>query len=172
MKKIGKALLLCLAQKKNKNFARVIRDERMNEKSWVKELLGQARVGHLATATKKGRPHVIPICYAFDGKTIYSSLDEKPKRTTPENMRRVKNITANPRIALVVDLYSENWRELRYVIVQGVAEIVREGKEHERAIRLLREKYSQYLSMSLEERPIIRIAPSKIIAWRAAALTG
>lgn len=143
----------------------------MNEKVWIKELLGQARVGHLATATRDGRPHVTPICYAFDGKTIYSSLDEKPKRAAPENMRRVKNIAANPRIALVVDLYSENWQELRYVIVQGVAEIVREGKEHELAIRLLKQKYSQYLSMSLEERPVIRIAPSKIIAWRAAAST-
>lgn len=142
----------------------------MNEKLWANNLLHQSRVGHLATCTKDGRPHVVPICFVFDGKLIYSSLDEKPKRVIPRDLRRVKNIIANPWISLVVDLYSENWQELQYVIVQGVAGIVHRGSEHEYAIRLLREKYPQYLSMRLEERPIVRIKPSRIIAWMATSL--
>jgi len=106
----------------------------------------------------------------FDGKLIYSSLDEKTKRVIPRDLRRVKNIIANPWVSLVVDLYSENWQELQYVIVHGVTGIVDKGNEHEYAIRLLREKYPQYLSMSLEERPILRIKPSRIMAWMATSL--
>ena len=129
-----------------------------------------SRVGHLATCTKDGRPHVVPFCFVFDGKLIYSSLDEKTKRVIPRDLRRVKNIIANPWVSLVVDLYSENWQELQYVIVHGVTGIVDKGNEHEYAIRLLREKYPQYLSMSLEERPILRIKPSRIMAWMATSL--
>jgi len=148
-----------------------MQNERLTLDSWVKTLLDEARIGHLATATKDGSPHVIPICYAFDGKAIYSSLDEKPKRTAPANLRRVKNIIANPSVALVVDLYSENWQDLRYVIVRGVAELIHGGEEHEQAIGLLREKYSQYLEMNLKGLPVIKIIPTKITAWRAATST-
>jgi PPOX class probable F420-dependent enzyme len=148
-----------------------MQNERLTLDSWAKTLLDEARIGHLATANKNGSPHIIPICYAFDGNAIYTSIDEKPKRATPTNLRRVKNIIANPNAALVVDLYSENWQDLRYVIVWGVAEIVHGGEEHERAIGLLRQKYSQYLEMNLEERPVIKIVPTKITAWEAAAST-
>jgi len=142
----------------------------MKAKPWVSEFLRQARVAHLATS-KDGSPHVIPICFAFDGKTLYSSLDEKPKRANPRNLRRVRNIITNPRVSMIVDLYSENWQELRYVIVQGTAEIVYKGKEHEYAIGLLREKYPQYRHMKLEGRPVIRLEPERLIGWAASSLT-
>ena len=38
------------------------------------------RVGRLATADERGRPHVVPVCYAFDGRRIYTAVDRKPKR--------------------------------------------------------------------------------------------
>jgi hypothetical protein len=57
------------------------------------------------------------------------------------------------------------------VTLQGIAEIVHEGKEHEHAIELLRQKYSQYLEMKLEKRPVIKIIPTKITGWRASAST-
>jgi len=114
---------------------------------------------------------VIPICFAFDGKTLYSSLDEKPKRATPRNLRRVRNIITNPTVSMILDLYSENWQELRYVIVQGTAKIVYKRKEHEYAIELLREKYPQYRHMKLEGRPVIRLEPKRLIGWAASSLT-
>ena len=38
------------------------------------------RVGRLATADEEGRPHVVPICYAYDGRRIYTALDLKPSQ--------------------------------------------------------------------------------------------
>ena len=137
------------------------------KESLALRFLRESRLAHLATSTKDGTPHVIPICFAFDGRTIYSSIDEKPKRTDANRIRRVLNITQNPRVCLVVDYYSENWKNLSYVIVNGHARIMQGGREHKRAVSLLQKKYRQYLSMRIENRPVIKIKPSKIVAWRA-----
>jgi PPOX class probable F420-dependent enzyme len=139
----------------------------MTPRGWPAEFLRKSRLAHLATSTNDGLPHVVPVCYAYDGKVFYSSIDEKPKRSAPDNLRRVFNISHNPRISLVVDSYSEDWRKLRYVIVNGSAKIMRRGSEHSRAVSLLKRKYQQYLSMRIEQRPIVKIKPSRIIAWRS-----
>ena len=134
--------------------------------AWAQELLREARIAHLATSTRSGVPHVVPICYAFHGSAIYSPIDEKPKRNPPQRLRRVRNILTNPHVCLVVDHYSEDWSELSYVLVRGLAELVPDGHEHAAAITLLRQKYSQYRSMQLERRPIIKIRITKVISWR------
>lgn len=112
-----------------------------------------------------GAPHVIPICFAYDGKTIYTPIDEKPKHIDPSGLRRVLNIEENPKVSFITDFYSEDWRKLRYVIVHGSAKVIHEGEEHTRAVVLLRRKYQQYLKMKLETRPIIRIKFGRIIVW-------
>jgi coenzyme F420-0:L-glutamate ligase/coenzyme F420-1:gamma-L-glutamate ligase len=131
-------------------------------------MLRRARVAHLATADREGRPHVIPVCLVSEGGVLYSAIDEKPKRASPRALRRVRNIEANPRVALVVDEYSEDWRRLRYVLVRGTAAVIDPGsEEHARAIRRLRRKYPQYRAMRLEERPVLRITPQRVVAWAA-----
>jgi PPOX class probable F420-dependent enzyme len=137
---------------------------------WARELLLESRLAHLATSTKHGKPHVVPICYVYDGGSIYSSIDEKPKRTSPTQLRRILNIVENPNVSLLVDQYGEDWSKLKYVIVRGRAEIVHEGEQHERAVLLLREKYPQYRVMKLEGRPIIRIKPTRVVAWSAGSI--
>src|SRR5215213_8113366 len=67
------------------------------------------RVGRLATATSDAAPHVIPVCYACDGTSLYIALDAKPKRVAPERLRRIRNILENPRVALLIDRYSDDW---------------------------------------------------------------
>ncbi|MGH8543502.1 MAG: pyridoxamine 5'-phosphate oxidase family protein, partial [Gammaproteobacteria bacterium] len=80
-----------------------------------------ARIAHLATADKNGRPHIIPICFVFDGKNFYSPIDEKPKRSLPSKLKRLRNIEENPQISLVIDRYDEDWSKLAYVLVFGRA---------------------------------------------------
>jgi len=133
---------------------------------WATKLLHESRVAHLATTTKRGAPHNVPICYAFDGKIIYTPIDRKPKRVIPQRLRRIRNISGNPAICLVVDAYYEDWSRLRYVIVHGSAEIIYRGAERKRAVTVLRRKYGQYRKMHIEDRPVIRITPSKITAWK------
>ena len=130
--------------------------------------LNMERAGHLATADRLGQPHVVPVCYACDGNTLYIALDEKPKRVSAQRLKRVANILENSQVALVVDRYDDDWSRLAYVLVEGRAEILQPGDvEHERAISLVRARYSQYRSMALESRPAIAIRPSKIVAWGA-----
>jgi PPOX class probable F420-dependent enzyme len=132
--------------------------------------LAGARIGHLSTADSSGAAHVIPICYAFDGDFIYSVLDQKPKRTSLTRLRRVKNILANPQVALVVDHYEEDWSRLWYILVTGHAELLLagdelEGDEREQAIVKLREKYQQYRDMDIDMNPVIKIIPDKVVSW-------
>jgi len=127
--------------------------------------LRSARSGHLATADATGQPHVIPVCYVFDGEAIYSVLDAKPKSTPLRQLRRVRNILANPQVSLVVDHYEEDWSRLRYVLVLGDAGLLEEGAEWARAIAMLREKYPQYQGMDLDESPVIKITPARFVPW-------
>lgn len=128
--------------------------------------LTEARVARLATADANGRPHAIPVCFAFDGDSIYIVLDQKPKTTELTRLRRVRNILANPQAALVVDHYDEDWQFLRYVLVTCLAGLLT-GDEDEaaRAVVLLREKYRQYRSMELNGNPVIKLTPQRFTAW-------
>jgi PPOX class probable F420-dependent enzyme len=135
--------------------------------NWAIRLLVEARVGHLACSTKDGRPLVIPVCFTFHEAAIFSAIDEKPKRAPPFALRRISNITENPKVCFTVDQYSENWRRLQYVLVDGLATVLSGGKEFTRVISRLRRKYKQYRSMKLESRPIIKIKPTHIVAWTA-----
>jgi len=134
---------------------------------WARESLAEARVAHLGCSTKNGKPLVIPVCFVFDGSAIYSAIDEKPKRSQPLSLRRISNIIENPHVSLVVDEYYEDWRRLRYVLVDGDASVLTKGKKFEAAISLLRNKYRQYDRMELEARPVIEISPLRIVAWKS-----
>ena len=136
------------------------------DESWT-NLLCESRLGHLATCNLSLMPHVVPICYVFHEGAIYSSVDEKPKRTKPACLRRIINIKENPNVCLVIDHYEENWRRLRFLIVQGRAKLLQSGKEYQQAIIQLRKKYPQYRFMNLQTRPIIKIFPTKLRAWKS-----
>ena len=130
-------------------------------------LLRSARVAHLATADASGRPHVVPICFAIAGRELFTPIDAKPKRAAPLRLKRARNIAVNPKVAVVVDRYDENWRRLEYVLLRGRARIVTRGKLHRKAIRLLRRKYSQYRNMPLERHPLIIIRCQSATVWSA-----
>ncbi len=127
--------------------------------------LRSARTGHLATADAKGRPQVVPVCFVFDGQAIYSVLDAKPKTTPLRQLRRVKNILANPQVSLVVDHYEENWDKLQYILVSGDAELLESDEKWAVAIAMLREKYPQYQAMDLDQSPVIKITPVRYSPW-------
>ena len=128
-------------------------------------LLRAGRTAHLATADKSGQPHVIPICFVFDGKYFFSPIDEKPKRTALSKLKRLKNIRENPQVTLVIDRYDENWSKLAYVLIFGTARIQLSGDKHRRVVKLLRQKYHQYRVMAIDQRPMIVIMPKRIVSW-------
>jgi coenzyme F420-0:L-glutamate ligase / coenzyme F420-1:gamma-L-glutamate ligase len=124
------------------------------------------RVGRLATADHANQPHVVPVCYAYAGGSFYIALDAKPKRVAPERLKRIRNIRENPRVALVIDRYAEDWNMLAYLLARGAAELLPTGDaEHTRAVELLRARYPQYQAMPIEEQPAIAIRIESIVAW-------
>jgi PPOX class probable F420-dependent enzyme len=126
------------------------------------------RVGRLATSDAAGQPHVVPVCYAHAELSFYIALDAKPKRVTPERLKRVRNIRANPLAALVIDRYSEDWRSLAYLLVQGAAVLLPVGDAEQRqAVALLRVRYPQYHEMPIHEHPVIALRASSVVAWGA-----
>ena len=126
----------------------------------------QARVGHLATVDEQGQPLNLPFCFAFDGEFLYSPIDEKPKTAAPRELKRVRNIRANPRVSVVVHRYDdEDWSRLAHIIIQGEAGVLTDGETHRKAVGLLRRKYPQYRAMALDERPMIQIRVERYIRW-------
>ena len=143
--------------------------ERGMTESGVEAKLQETRVARLATADDLGRPHVVPVCYAYDGRVFYTALDRKPKRAEAGELARVRNIRANPEVALLLDQYDEDWTRLWYILVHGRGEILSSGEERKKAVELLREKYAQYASRELlpEDAAVIRITPEKVVSWGA-----
>lgn len=131
------------------------------------DFLARARVGRLATADDASQPHVIPVVFATDGRKLYTPVDQKPKRVAPSQLRRVRNLAENPKVAFVVDHYDEDWTQLAWVLVRGTGKTIEKGEAHATGIRLLQEKYPQYESMSLKDRPLIVITPSHVASWKA-----
>src|SRR5205085_662973 len=101
-----------------------------------RQFLDRRRIGHLATADTAGAPHVVPVCYAVDGATLYITIDDKPKRPGAR-LKRLANIAENPAVAVVVDRYDEDWSRLGWVMLRGRAEILADGAEHDTAQALL-----------------------------------
>ncbi len=126
------------------------------------------RVARLATASAAGEPHVIPLCYAIAGDTLYFVIDEKPKQTH-RGLKRLRNIDANPRVALVVDDYADDWTQLAYLMIEGRAGLVADEAEFDQALMLLRQRYPQYVGMPMrfETNPMVRISIERFRLWRA-----
>ena len=107
------------------------------------------------------------MCFAVVGQVVYQVIDAKPKSVPPERLRRVRNLRANPRAALLVDHYEEDWKRLWFVLVEGNTRMLRDGPEHAAAIEALRQKYSQYREMQLNENAlVIALDVEKVTEWR------
>jgi PPOX class probable F420-dependent enzyme len=136
----------------------------------IEGFIADARVGRLATVDREGQPHVVPCCYAWDGYALYSAIDAKPKRGGQAPLRRVRNIEENPRVSLVIDHYAEDWGALRWVMIQGRAELVGAGAEYAHGASLLLSKYPQYRAMGLDPArgPMIKVVPERVTHWSGA----
>ena len=127
--------------------------------------LKNRRVAHLATADRDASPHVVPVCFAIRNDTLYVTIDAKPKRGLSTPLKRLKNITQNPAVAVVVDRYEEDWGQLGWVMLRGHAEILIDGSEHDQAQVLLRSRYPQLKRMQIAELPVIAVRVVSATSW-------
>ena len=140
----------------------------------IKTIISKAKVARLATVDIKCAPYLVPVVFVLDNDNDYYfiPIDEKTKRSRPENLKRVRNIQENPNVALLIDEYNEDWTKLYFVMIQGKATILGGKKLEqnevpllEQARKLLRRKYHQYQKISVGEY-LIMIMPQKVIVWK------
>ena len=130
-----------------------------------RRFLDHIRVGHLATADATAVPHVVPVCFAVTGMTLYIAIDGKPKRGPAAGLKRLRNIAENAAAAVVVDRYDEDWTRLGWVMLRGRAEILSGGDEHRSAQAVLCARYAQLRAMQLDGNPIIALRIETTTSW-------
>ena len=123
-----------------------------------------ARVARLATTGTDGRPHLVPITFALDGDRIYTVVDAKPKTTT--DLRRLRNIAADPRVAVLADHYSGDWDALWWARADGLAAILRHPADMAGPLGLLAARYPQYQA-NAPAGPVIAIEAERWTGWAA-----
>ena len=97
----------------------------MTNRKPARAAFASCRVVRLATVRPDGAPHLVPICFALEGDTLYSAVDHKPKASTA--LQRLANIAANPRVSLLADRYDEDWSLLWWVRADGTAHVAAVG---------------------------------------------
>ena len=130
----------------------------------ARALFASAPVARLATVRPDGSPHIVPVCFAFSGETIYTAVDHKPKATAA--LARLRHIAAEPRVALLADRYEDDWSQLWWVRVDGDAFVAESGEERDAALTALAAAYPQYADRP-PEGPAIAVRPHRFSGWRA-----
>jgi PPOX class probable F420-dependent enzyme len=119
-------------------------------------------VARLATVAADGTPHLVPVVFAVHGDTVFTAVDGKPKST--QRLKRLANIEHNPRVSLLVDHYADDWTALWWIRADGAAAVLHDSPAHSLAHRLLRAKYPQYQTVSLDG-PVIEISVGRWSSW-------
>ena len=132
------------------------------DRELMRRRLAEAPYGHLASAGADGKPHVVPVCFALDGDRVYWAIDFKPK--AGPDLKRLRNLGENPRAALLVDHYEEDWSRLWWIRVDCSATAQALGAEAGHGLDLLAAKYRQYQERR-PEGPVIRMSIDRWSAW-------
>lgn len=130
----------------------------------VQRLLAGWPVARLATIAPDGRPHLVPLVFAWHAGALWSPIDGKPKRGSA--LARARHLAREPRVALLLDRYAADWRLLWWIRVDGRAGL----RPAEAAVaEALRAKYPQYRTVPLfaGEPAVIRIEPERSASWYA-----
>lgn len=120
------------------------------------------RIGHMASVTPEGRPHLVPVVFAVVDARIATPIDWKPK--TGRTLQRLVNLEVNPSVAFLVDHYGERWDELWWMRVDGTATVHHDGADREAAIAALEAKYAQYRERTIDG-PVIVIDVGRVSSW-------
>ena len=118
------------------------------------------RVARLATVGADGTPHNVPICPVVLSSKIYFASER--------DVRKVRNMQHNPRVALAFDRYGENWKQLAGVMIVGTSVASPQGATFRRARQALYRKYRQYARfapITEGESVIICITPTASYSW-------
>ncbi|MBN6053564.1 TIGR03668 family PPOX class F420-dependent oxidoreductase [Nonomuraea sp. RK-328] len=129
----------------------------------ARRLFGGQRVARLATADPGGAPHLVPVTFVLTGDRVVIAVDHKPKTTT--DLKRLRNIRANPRVALLADHYDDDWTRLWWVRADGTARVLDpDAAGSGEAVDALVRKYEQY-RRTRPAGPVILVDVTRWSGW-------
>jgi PPOX class probable F420-dependent enzyme len=132
----------------------------------LRHLFASSPVARLSTVRPDGGPHVVPMVFALVDDAVYSAVDAKPKRS--RRLQRLANIRADPRCALLVDHYEDDWRRLWWVRADGHGEVVDEPSAAHPGIRALVQRFPQYRD-DPPAGPLLVVTVERWSGWVSAA---
>lgn len=134
----------------------------LNLPSWARELVESARVAHLGLLDGEGHPRVLPVTFAVAEASVWTAVDDKPKRVPGRELARVRWLRTHPQASLVVDHYSDDWNALSWVQLLGRVSILDDA----RPPAVLIEKYAAYRRRP-PAGPLLRLDVERVLHWRA-----
>lgn len=135
------------------------------DETTMRERVAVARHARMATVATDGQPHVVPVVFALDGSQLWIAVDDKPKRS--RDLKRLRNIAAQPKVSILVDHYEEDWTRLWWVRLDGDARVL-PTQRWQHPIDLLRAKYPQHRAAP-PDGPVIEVRIHTWRGWAASA---
>lgn len=130
----------------------------------INRRLRTARSATLGTVGESGRPHLVPIVFAYEDGVLYTAVDQKPKSTY--RLRRLRNVESNPNVSVLVDDYHDDWSRLWWVRLDGTALVIRSGPVLRKGLDLLTGKYEVYTTQP-PPGPVIEVRIERVRSWSA-----
>ena len=130
----------------------------------VDEFLAAERTCRVATTSKDGRPHVVPLWFVWDSGTLWLSSVVRSQRWT--------DLMRDPRVAVVVDA-GVGYSELRGVELSGavvpVGDVPRTATPDpvlDQVEQLFADKYTDGVRVPPDGRHAwLRLTPEKLVSW-------
>lgn len=138
-----------------------------NLPAWARGLLERSRVARLGLLDDTGAPRVQPITYALSGGSLVTAIDHKRKRVEGERVARVRWLRADPRAALTVDHYDDDWSQLAWIQALGRIAVV-DVEDAPEPLAALMARYEEYRSRP-PAGPLLVLTPERMLWWRAQA---
>ncbi|MFI5339426.1 MAG: pyridoxamine 5'-phosphate oxidase family protein [Candidatus Methylomirabilales bacterium] len=132
----------------------------MRLKKVEREFVAYQRVCRVATVSRDGRPHNVPVCPILEGDRIYFA--------SAADGVKVQNVRGTGQVALAYDEYTEAWPGLKGILIWGTGRVVEAGPSFRRVRKLLYRRFPQYESHApLEEKQsvIIEVTPTRTFSW-------
>ncbi|MFX0201324.1 MAG: pyridoxamine 5'-phosphate oxidase family protein [Candidatus Hodarchaeota archaeon] len=122
------------------------------------EFLRTAKIGRLATYDESGYPNIVPIWFIqLENQNILM--------LTPPNSEKVKNIQRNSKACFIVDIYEDEMKDVKTVMIQGDMKI--KPELFDLAYKLLLQKYPIFKEFNVNQKDytVLEITPKKTLIY-------
>ena len=136
------------------------------EQEELRRRFASSPVARLCTVRPDGAPHLVPVVFAVVGDLAYTAVDDKPKRSS--RLQRLANLRHEPRCALLVDHYEDDWSRLWWVRADGVGAVLDAPAEDHPGLVALTQRHWQY-QRTAPSGPLVEITIGRWSGWSGSA---